>query len=80
MNDSTPDRARVYVDLSHPESTSRIVLGFEDCDPVPAIGDLLDAVDLPGHRAATAECVGISEHGRTASIAVDWASLHELPQ
>lgn len=74
-----PERPRVYVDLSHPESTSRLTVGFEDCSTAPYIGDLVDAVDLPGHREATGECVGVNERERVVSIAVDWATLRELP-
>lgn len=78
LGGQTTERATVYVDLSHPESTSRLVVAFEDCTAVPHIGDLIDAVDPPSHRAATAECVGINERDRIIRVAVDWTTLREV--
>lgn len=70
-----PDRIRVAVDLSRPESTSRIVVGWEDCDRTPFIGDLVDACDLTRGEEATAEVVGINELDRAIRVAVDWTTL-----
>jgi hypothetical protein len=73
----TPARAQVHVDLSA-FSTNRIPVAFEDCAPVPAIGDLVDAVDETSRQAATADVVGIDERDHVIRIAVDWTSLQAL--
>lgn len=73
----TPARIRCAVDLSRPESTSRIVVGFEDCDRVPSITDLVDACDLLAGEEATAEVVGIDERECVIRIAVDWTTIRK---
>jgi hypothetical protein len=74
----TPARCRVSVDLSV-LSTNRVVVSWADCDQVPFIGDLVDAVDLIGQREANAEVVGIDEDERTISVAIDWTTVREVP-
>ena len=73
-----PARCRMSVDLSHAESTSRRAVEFDDCDWVPAIGDLVDACDLIDQREATAEVVGIDEDQRLIRIAIDWRTIREV--
>lgn len=73
-----PVRCRVSVDLSHMENSGRRAVAFEDCDQVPAIGDLVDAVDLIDQREATAEVVGIDEHERVIRLAIDWRTVREV--
>lgn len=70
-------RCRVSTDLSR-LSTNRVVIGWADCDVVPFIGDLVDAVDVIEMREATAEVVGLDDQERTISIAVDWTSVREV--
>ena len=72
-----PQRIRVATDLSKPESTSRIVVGWDDCDRTPMLGDLVDACDLFHGEEATAEVVGIDEDDRVIRIAVDWTTIRE---
>lgn len=71
-------RCRVSVDLSHMENSARRAVPFEDCDMIPSIGDLVDAVDLIEHREATAEVAGIDEDERVIRIAIDWTSVREV--
>lgn len=73
----TPARIRCAVDLSKPGSTSRIVVGFEDCDRVPSITDLVDACDLLAGEEATAEVVGIDERDRVVRLAIDWTTIRK---
>lgn len=75
-------RTRIGADLTRGESTNRIVALFEDCEPkrIPAIGDLVDAVDHAAALIATAEVLGLNETHRTLALAVDWMSLRDLPQ
>jgi hypothetical protein len=73
-----PARCRVGVDLSHTENSARRAVSFDDCDrPIPAIGDLVDAVDLVGRMEATAEVVGIDEGERLVRVAIDWRTVRE---
>lgn len=74
-----PQRCRVSVDLSHAESTNRLAVGFEDCDYIPDIGELVDACDLIEHQEATAEVLGIDDHDRIIRIAVDWTTVRDAP-
>lgn len=74
----TPARIRCAVDLSRPESTSRLIVGFEDCDRTPPIGDLVDACDLMRGEEATAEVVGIDERERIIKIAIDWTTIRKV--
>lgn len=71
-------RCRVSVDLSHMENSARRAVEFEDCDYVPAIGDLVDACDLADRREATAEVVGVYEQERLIRIAIDWTTVREV--
>jgi hypothetical protein len=73
-----PTRRRVSVDLSHTENSARRAVSYDDCDrPIPAIGDLVDAVDLIGRLEATAEVVGINEGERLVRVAIDWRTVRE---
>lgn len=71
-----PDRNRVSVDLAE-FRTNRVVVDFDDCDRVPAIGDLVDAVDLIDHREATAEVVSVNTHEHTAALVINWDTVRE---
>lgn len=71
----TPARIRVAADLSRSFSTNRLTVGFEDCDRIPEIGDLVDACDLIDGTEATAEVVGIDEDERIVRVAVDWTTM-----
>jgi hypothetical protein len=73
-----PARCRVSVDLSHAENSARRAVEFDDCDWVPAIGDLVDACDLIDQREATAEVVGIDERERLVRIAIDWTTVRKV--
>lgn len=75
----TPVRCRVSVDLSRMENSGRRTVEFDDCDYVPAIGDLVDAVDLADRREVTAEVMGIDEDERVIRIALDWTTVREVP-
>jgi hypothetical protein len=73
-----PARCRVGVDLSRMDNSSRRAVSYEDCDrPIPAIGDVVDAVDLIGRLEATAEVVGIDEGERLVRVAIDWRTVRE---
>jgi hypothetical protein len=74
---AAPVRNRVSVDLSVLRTT-RIVVDWADFDRIPFIGDLATACDLIEMREATAEVLGVNEHDRTASIAIDWTTVHEV--
>lgn len=75
-----PQRCRVGVDLSRTENSGRRAVEFVDCDWVPAIGDLVDAVDLAGRLEATAEVVAIDWRQQLIRVAIDWRTVREVTQ
>lgn len=72
-----PPRCRIAVDLSHTENSARRAVDYADCDYTPAIGEVVDAVDLIDGRAATAEVVGLDERQRIVRIAIDWTTIRQ---
>lgn len=75
---TVPARCRVSVDLSRMENSGRRAVEYDDCDYVPRIGEMVDAVDLADQREATAEVVGIDERERLVRIAIDWMTVRQV--
>lgn len=73
-----PSRTRIYVDLSRPFATNRIVVDFDACTRIPGIGELVTAYDSAEQQEATAEVVGLNWEQRTVSLAVDWTTVRQV--
>lgn len=71
-------RNRAAVDLSRPYATNRVLVDWEDCDRVPAIGDRITAVDATTRQEADADVVGLDEERHTAALAIDWTTIREV--